>query len=174
VPPATTWDVITFTPGNDPFLRLASALMPILEQGLSEIDRLTESQKLGARLAVGDIRLDSIIDRVIDKSNGTGRLLVVVDQFEELFTVTPDSKRRPFAGAVVRALGKAPFTLLVTVRSDFYSQIITLDRELSDRLAPAQVNNWRTYLRRIEREYYRARQTCGTRIRGRVGGSNFG
>jgi WD40 repeat protein len=41
---------------------------------------------------------------------------------------------------LVRALGKARFTLLVTLRADFYSQIITLDRELSDRLAPAQVN----------------------------------
>jgi hypothetical protein len=29
---------------------------------------------------------------------------------------------------------------VVTLRADFYSQIITLDRELSDRLAPAQVN----------------------------------
>jgi KaiC/GvpD/RAD55 family RecA-like ATPase len=140
LPPATTWDVITFTPRSDPFLRLASALTPLLEPDLSETDRLTEAQKLGERLAGGDVRLESVIDRVIDKSNGTGRLLVVADQFEELFTLTPEPKRRPFAGSIVRALGKARFTLVVTLRADFYSQIITLDRELSDRLAPAQVN----------------------------------
>ena len=38
------------------------------------------------------------------------------------------------------ALGKARFTLLVTLRADFYSQVITLDRGQSDRFAPAQVN----------------------------------
>jgi len=140
LPPANTWDVVTFTPGSDPFLRLASALTPLLEPELSETDRLTEAQKLGQRLADGDIRLGSVIDRVLDKSNGTGRLLVVADQFEELFTLTLDPKRRPFAGLLVRALGKARFTLLVTLRADFYSQIITLDRDLSDRFAPAQVN----------------------------------
>jgi len=137
---ATTWDIVTFTPGTDPFLRVASALVPLLEQDLSETDRLTEAHKVGKRLADGEILLESVIDRVIEKSNGTGRLLVAADQFEELFTLTPEPNRRPFARALVRALGKARFTLLVTLRADFYSQIITLDRELSDRLAPAQVN----------------------------------
>jgi WD40 repeat protein len=140
LPPATTWDIVTFTPGSDPFLRLASTLTPLLEQNLSETDRLTEAQKLGKRLADDEIRLESVIDRVIKKSNGTGRLLVMADQFEELFTLTQGPSRLPFARALVRALGKAPFTLLVTLRADFYSQIIALDRELSDRLAPAQVN----------------------------------
>jgi len=138
--PAPSWDVVAFTPGTDPFLRLASALIPLLEQDLSEADRLTEGQKVGERLASGEIRLESVIDRVIEKSNGTGRLLVIADQFEELFTLTPEPKRRPFAAVLLRAIGKAHFTLLVTLRADFYSQIITLDRKLSDRLAPAQVN----------------------------------
>lgn len=44
--------------------------------------------------------------------------------------------RRHFSGA----LGKARFTLLITLGADFYSQIITLDRDGSDCLAPAQVN----------------------------------
>jgi WD40 repeat protein len=140
LPPKITWDVITFTPGTDPFLRLASALAPLLEQDKSETDRLAEAHKLGKCLNGDEIRLESVIDRVIEKSNGTGRLLVVADQFEELFTLTPEPSRQPFARALVQALGKAHFTLLVTLRADFYSQIITLDRELSDRLAPAQVN----------------------------------
>ncbi|HUD67210.1 MAG TPA: TIR domain-containing protein [Candidatus Sulfotelmatobacter sp.] len=140
LPPETTWDVVTFTPGSHPFHRLASVLAPLLEHDLSETDRLTEAQKLGKRLADDEIRLESVIDRVIEKSNGTGCLLVVADQFEELFTLTPEPSRRPFARALVLALGKSRFKLLVTLRADFYSQIITLDRELSDRLAPAQVN----------------------------------
>src|SRR5262249_4535 len=140
LPPATTWDVVTFTPGSDPFLRLASAVIPLLEQDLTETDRLTEAQKLGERLTSGKVQLESVIDRAIEKATGTGRLLIIADQFEELFTLTAEVNQRPFAWALLRALGKARFTLLVILRADFYGQIITLDRALSDLLAPAQVN----------------------------------
>jgi WD40 repeat protein len=139
-PPAETWDVASFTPGNDPFHRLASALIQLLEPDLSETERLAEAEELGRNLAAGKTRMEAVLDRLIEKSNGTGRLLLVADQFEELFTITPDAGRRLFAQALLRALGSTPFTLLVTLRADFYGQIITLDRELSDRLARAQVN----------------------------------
>ena len=138
-PPENTWDAVNFTPGNDPFHRLASALIPLLEPEKDEVAWLREAEQLGANIAAGDIRIEAVITRVIEKSNGTGRLLLVADQFEELFTLTPEPSRLPFAQALLRALGNAPFTLMLTLRADFYSQIITLDRELSDRLAPAQV-----------------------------------
>lgn len=140
LPPATTWDSVSFTPGSDPFHRLASAMIPLLDSNTNIINRLALAEELGANIRDGKARVESIIDSVIEKSNGTGRLLVIADQFEELFTISPESCRRPFARALLGALGKARFTLLVTLRADFYSQIIALDRELSDRLAPAQVN----------------------------------
>jgi len=138
-PPANTWDVVVFTPGNDPFHRLASALVPLLDGDKLNAAGLAEAEHLGANLASGQTAVESVIRRVIDESNGTGRLLLVVDQFEELFTLTPEPSRWPFAKALLRALGSAPFGLLLTLRADFYSQILTLDRELSDRLASAQV-----------------------------------
>jgi hypothetical protein len=101
---------------------------------------LANARKLGNRFATGDLTLADVIHRVIEKSNGTGRLLLVADQFEELFTLTPEPSRRAFAQMLLYDLGSAPFTLLLTLRADFYSQIITLNRELSGRLAPAQVN----------------------------------
>ena len=139
-PPLTIWDAVIFTPGNAPFHRLASALISLLEPDLSEVDRLGEAQKLGDRLAAGELKFESVIDRVIEQSKGTGRLLLVADQFEEIFTLTPEPDRRPFALALLCALGRARFTLIITLRADFYSQIISLDRGLSDRVAPVQVN----------------------------------
>src|SRR5215472_1847453 len=62
------------------------------------------------------------------------------DQFEELFTQTLEAGRLSFAHALLHARGRAPVTIVITLRADFYSQIIALDRELSDVLAPAQVN----------------------------------
>jgi phospholipase C len=161
LPPATTWDVVTFTPGGDPFHRLASALISLLEPDGSETDRLAEAHKLGDRLAAGEIKLESVIGRVIEKSNGTGRLLFVADQFEELFTLTAEEYRRPFAGTLLGALGKARFTLLLTLRADFYSQIITLDRALSDRLASAQVN-----IGALTRDELRETITCPAKLVG--------
>jgi hypothetical protein len=106
-PPANTWDTVSFTPGDDPFHRLASALIPLLEPDLSETARLTEAEELGRNLAAEKIRVESVINRVIQKSNGTGRLLLVTDQFEELFTLTPEAVRRPFAQALVHARGRS-------------------------------------------------------------------
>jgi len=139
-PPANTWDAVSFTPGRDPFHRLASALIPLLEPDMSETARLAEAEKLGGNLAANRTRVEAVINRVIEKSNGTGRLLLIADQFEELFTLTSEADRLPFAQALLHARGNAPVTLLITLRADFYSQIITLDRELSDAIPPVQVN----------------------------------
>ena len=139
-PPAITWDAVSFTPGDEPFHRLASALIPLLEPDMSETARLAEARALGCNLVADKIRVEDVINCVIQKSNGTGRLLLVADQFEELFTNTPEAGQLPFASALLHARGRAPVTILITLRADFYSQIITLDRELSDVLASAQVN----------------------------------
>jgi hypothetical protein len=117
-PPAKTWDAVSFTPGQDPFHRLASALIPLLEPDLSERERLVEAEELGRDLAANRTRLGAVISRVIEKSNGTGRLLLVADQFEELFTLTPEPVRRPFAQALLHARGNAPVTVLVTLRAE--------------------------------------------------------
>jgi len=140
LPPAATWDAVSFTPGSEPFHRLALALIPLLEPEKDKVQSLAKAEELGANLSGCRTRIESVIDAVIKESKGTGRLLLIADQFEELFTLTPDPIRRSFAQALLSALGKARFTLLITLRADFYSQIITLHRGLSDRLAPAQVN----------------------------------
>jgi WD40 repeat protein len=139
-PPASTWDVIVFTPGKYPFRHLASCLIPFLEPEKNEVERLSLAEELSTNLVAGKISLEAVIDRLLKKSNGTGKLLLVADQFEELFTLTPEDSQRPFAQTLLRALGNARFTLLVTLRADFYSQIITLDRELGRRLESMQKN----------------------------------
>ena len=139
-PPAITWDPLSFTPGADPFHRLASAFIPLLEPDMTERARLVEAEQLGRDLAGGKTRVEAVVSRVIEKSNGTGRLLLVADQFEELFTLTPERERRLFTEAMLRALGNAPFTLLITLRADFYGHAISLDRRLSDRVQTGLVN----------------------------------
>jgi WD40 repeat protein len=58
------------------------------------------------------------------RAGGDGRLVIVVDQFEELFTQCPDpAERAAFAEALAAA---APALVLVAVRADFYPQCTEL------------------------------------------------
>ena len=54
---------------------------------MKETDRLAEAQKLGDLLARKEVAIESTVERVLGKSEGTD-LLLVADQFEELFIQT--------------------------------------------------------------------------------------
>ena len=139
-PPRATWDAAVLMPHDRPFYRLAEALVPLVEPDASETRRLAEAEDLGELLARGRVRLEAVVDRVVAKSGGTDRLLLVVDQFEELFTVTPERDREPFIDVLLGALGRAPMTLTLTMRADFYGHAIALSRDLSDRLGQGAIN----------------------------------
>jgi tetratricopeptide (TPR) repeat protein len=131
---------VVFRPGDAPFHRLATSLIPLLEPDADEVDRLGLGRKLGEKLVDGSVRLEDVVDRVIAKSNGTDRLLIVSDQFEELFTLAPSQQRESFMSAVLSALDRAPFTFLLTLRADFYGHAVAFDRRLSDRIQSGLVN----------------------------------
>jgi KaiC/GvpD/RAD55 family RecA-like ATPase len=138
-PPQIVWDHVSFAPGDNPWRRFADALLPMLDPGLSEARRLEEAAILSEALRRED-GVASAIRRVIEKSNGSDRLLVVVDQFEELFTLTADETARGFIRALFDASRSAPMTVLVTLRSDYYGRAIAIDRDLSNGLPDCQVN----------------------------------
>ena len=59
--------------------------------------------------------------------DGHNKLLIVVDQFEELFTMVDDAEARRFLDAVSSITSAGPQVhLMVTLRADFY------DRPLAD------------------------------------------
>lgn len=115
-PPETTWEVVLFTPGNEPLARLTAALR----------DRFAE---LGTDPA--ETETVSLAQQILD-SGRRDRLLVVADQFEEVVTQTPEEERRSFARALIRMGEELPkATLLLTLRADFYSEVMSLDPGLS-------------------------------------------
>lgn len=75
--PEITWEVISFSPGNRPFFRLAAALLPLLEPTMSETDRQLEAEKLGTAWRTGLLRLETTIDRVVRKATGADHLLLI-------------------------------------------------------------------------------------------------
>ena len=79
------WLVVSFRPGNRPFFRLAEQLIPLLESGMSETEQLVEANKLTVALQQQTLAIADVIERILNKTPHANRLLLVADQFEELY-----------------------------------------------------------------------------------------
>ncbi len=141
------WEVITMVPTDRPVRALAAGLMPFLEPDMTETKRLQEIAELTESLLptnpkhTPDVNLRDVVERILDKQPGTDRLLLIVDQWEELFTLCEDERiRRCFLDQVLEATAKRKLTVVFTLRGDFFGRAITAYRPLSDRVQGAQVN----------------------------------
>lgn len=90
----TAWEIVSFVPGENPLKGLAAALLPLLEPKMTAVDRLEEINKCVGKLADKKITLLDLVSDAITKQPGTDRLLLIVDQWEELYTLTTDGKAR--------------------------------------------------------------------------------
>lgn len=135
------WEVATMVPTDRPVHALAAILMPLLEPDMTETDRLIELNKLAEALLRQAIKLREVVDRVLAKQPGTDRLLLIADQWEELFTLCKDDRaRRCFIDNILEATAATKLSVVLTLRGDFFGRAITDYRPLSDRVQGAQVN----------------------------------
>ncbi|WP_280458843.1 caspase, EACC1-associated type [Nocardia carnea] len=113
------WPVLTLTPGDDPIGALADVLAgPALTDVAQLRDRLTTAPEELAPL------LREILPQQHKKHNAT-RLVLVVDQFEELFAAEQDPvAQHAFITALTTAAGGAAPTAVViaVMRADFVSR----------------------------------------------------
>ena len=136
----TIWEVVSLFPSDRPLHALAGALVPLLEPKMIKIDRRVEVGKLANHLKLGDISLRDVVGDVLDEQPGTDRLLLIVDQWEELYTLCRDDNvRKRFIDELLEATTVAPLSVMLTLRGDFFGKVLSY-RALSDRLQDAQVN----------------------------------
>lgn len=113
------WPIIIFTPGQDPTQALAVRLMPLLQP---EGDGGPTLEDLMARLddpATGEALLNELLDE------GDGQMVIVVDQFEEVFTRASAAERDPFL-ALLLALATGEHSrarVIITMRADFFGHL---------------------------------------------------
>ena len=153
------WIIRTCRPGPLPFDAIAQALAP-LPDGHSEAakEAVKETAKeaadrlhtldLSARLQQVPQALQEAIREILEarriieaeSSASNHRLLLIIDQFEELYTLCAKCDRDLFIERLLEAVQSAPnFTLLITLRADFYSQALD-NRRLSDALQTSSYN----------------------------------
>ncbi|HRQ59707.1 MAG TPA: TIR domain-containing protein [Azoarcus taiwanensis] len=134
------WEIITMVPTDRPLHSLAAALLPYLEPHMTHVDRLGEINKLADHLLHGAVALRDVVEAVLNAQPGTERLLLFVDQWEELYTlVADDAVRRRFIAEVLDASANASVTVVLTLRGDFFGHALA-DRSFADRLEEGQIN----------------------------------
>jgi hypothetical protein len=127
------WLIESFRPGKEPFLPLASALVRQLEPEADETQQLREAVGLAGDMQQGRITLQQVVSRILERNSGK-RLLLVADQFEELYTLCQvKEEQERFANELLRAIAQENITLVLTLRADFYGYVLSY-RPLRDAL----------------------------------------
>jgi len=141
------WEVVTAVPGDQPFAKLAAALAPLFPDlsQKSSIDYLTEVTKLADKLLQGELRLRDVVTHALQQRPATAggetstRLLLVADQWEELYTQCRDEHvRRRYIDELLDASSYAPLTVVLTLRGEFFGHALQ-HRALADRLQGADI-----------------------------------
>ena len=102
------WGAVVATPGTSPLSMLGQALAPALAGDPAALPQLVRFED------------PSVAYEVLTRwRRSHQRALLVVDQFEELFTLNPPEVQEAFATLLGRLSGEAEVTVLLSMRDDF-------------------------------------------------------
>jgi len=125
------WRKLVFQPGDDPFLNLADKFVEARGESSGPLSKRIKAAEAVAQQIKDNRSIAAPVAETLAALPTTNRLLLVADQFEELFTLTPVADRQPFVEALLTAAHVAELKVLVTLRADFLGQAISLTPELS-------------------------------------------
>lgn len=132
------WLIVSFRPGNNPIESLAIALHGKL--GTEDVNHRLQELELEVKLKGSERSLSNFLDSLISLAPKS-HFVLIVDQFEELYTLCQDTEQRKiFLDNLLNAVSYVPnFTLVLTLRADFFSEALSY-RPLSNALQDAQIN----------------------------------
>ena len=133
------WQILDLRPGTEPLHALIETFDPP-DEGLSRTQKLAAINAGVELLRQRKVTLAQLVRDRLKDDPGTTRLLLYVDQWEELYTqaqprdpkTAEDQARaadaRLFVDLALDAAANSPCTLVLGVRSDFYPDLQTHDR----------------------------------------------
>lgn len=127
------WARVMMTPGADPLTELATRLAALSGRDAATVRRELAAAPGQAHLMVGQaIGASAATNGARHRADGQpGRLVLVVDQFEEVFTLNPggDAGQQAFIAALSAAAtrpsgprGEPPALVVIAVRGDFWAR----------------------------------------------------
>ena len=113
--PKDAWKIFLLTPTAHPIESLAAALGNETGRAIDDLSRKQSLQRALEQILADDKVQKSSLDQV----------LIVIDQFEELFTLCQDElERNKFIDNLIyasRSNNKTPIHIVITLRADFYA-----------------------------------------------------
>ncbi|BAY65347.1 WD-40 repeat-containing protein [Calothrix brevissima NIES-22] len=128
---AGNWKFTHFRPGAAPFYALAEALIPLYTPELDSTDQIVQTRKLAGYLYNSTISLADVF-RKIQQNHPNHRVLLIADQFEEIYTLCNNPEiRRKFLDCLLGSL-ETPTSLsasatvwVTTMRADFLGNALS-------------------------------------------------
>jgi DNA-binding SARP family transcriptional activator/ABC-type glycerol-3-phosphate transport system substrate-binding protein/tRNA A-37 threonylcarbamoyl transferase component Bud32 len=111
VPDSGSWFIATMTPGANPFESLERALTRVAVSMPPTLLEQLVARPSGLRRSVESILPDE-----------ASPLVLVIDQFEELYTLTGEQERQAFTESLVDSIThpQSRLRIVITLRADFY------------------------------------------------------
>ena len=124
--PREAWNILTMHPGNSPPQTLVRILLPIISPGLDNLTYAKETAEVTALITSERFDLRAEIQRLLSESDDPSRLLLYIDQAEELFTDCKDlDGRRHFIQTLSDLVGAhRHLRVVMTMRGDFVGQAL--------------------------------------------------
>jgi WD40 repeat protein len=156
----TDWQIVSFRPGHHPFEALAGALTSSVGEASLLLclqkdnlnnnlinnninSKLTDRRLIELELEIALQQDHKVLYKIIEsfvQQNPKTRLVLIADQFEELYTLCSEEERQGILDTLLNAVQFAPaFTLVMTLRADFYGYALS-HRPFSDALQGAVLN----------------------------------
>jgi len=125
------WQFTHFRPGSDPFHALAHSLIDLYAPNLDQTDRIAQARKMAGYLQDSSVRLSDVF-ATIRQNHPQDRVLLIADQFEEIYTLCNDQEiLHKFINCLIAGI-KTPVTLsssiavlVTTMRADFLGNALS-------------------------------------------------
>jgi hypothetical protein len=125
------WEIVDMRPGDHALESLVAAFYPLLNEATEYAARRVAINTLATEISKGTISLASMVRDVLARQPGTDRVLLFVDQWEELYTLVGADERDAFVGVLLDAVEQSPLTIVTTLPGDFYGEALR-HRRFSD------------------------------------------
>jgi len=127
------WEALVIRPGRSPLAALASIVAPMVGSSTTINEDVQAQQQLVERLRNEPGYIGSVLRSRARRERR--KILVFIDQFEELYTLVPDaSERRAFTACLSGIADDAtsPIRVVLSIRSDFLDRVPEDERFMSE------------------------------------------
>lgn len=125
-PPDPVWEIVRFRPDSNPFLPLVRELVSLWSLESNETSRALEVSTLVSRIGSGTAQLYSVLNLAFERPPRPSRMLIALDQAEEVFLRSPRESWKPFFRNLHAVTEHTSTTLLIAIRPEWEAVLLEI------------------------------------------------